>query len=194
MNNQNNSSMEIKIEQARAAYEVADENGKKMLEALFGADTFKKQDDRPVTERIKTFADACHAVGIEDPEEWEENYADVEPDILAYFKLRIICKALNEGWEPKFTLDEWRWYPWFLLWTDDELRNKSDKWKQERSLMGTGDYETQYAGFGYADSNYAPSNAYAYIGSRLCLKSESVADYCGKQFIDIWADFLLIRK
>lgn len=186
--------MEIKIEQARAAYEVADENGKKMLEALFGADTFKKQDDRPVTERIKTFADACHAVGIEDPEEWEENYAGVEPDILAYFKLRIICKALNEGWEPKFTLDEWRWYPWFLLWTDDELRNKSDKWKQERSLMGTGDYETQYAGFGYAHSFRTPSGTVAYVGSRLCLKSESVADYCGKQFIDIWADFLLIRK
>ena len=101
---------------------------------------------------------------------------------------------MNEGWEPKFTLDEWRWYPWFLLWTDDELRNKSDKWKKERSLMGTGDYETQYAGFGFALSFYAPSNAYADLGSRLCLKSESVADYCGKQFIDIWADFLLIRK
>ena len=186
--------MEIKKEQAIAAYEVADENGKKMLEALFGAETFKVQDDRPVTERIKTFADACKAVGIDDPEEWEENYADVEPDILAYFKLRIICKALNEGWEPKFTTDEWRWYPWFLLWTADELRSKSDQWKKDRALIGTGDYETQYAGFGSAYSHYAPSTANAAVGSRLCLKSESVADYCGKQFINIWADFLLIRK
>lgn len=186
--------MEIKKEQALAAYEVADNNGKKMLEALFGAETFKKQDNRPVTERIKTFADACKAVGIDNPEEWEENYADVEPDILAYFKLRIICKALNEGWEPQFTADEWRWYPWFLLWTDKELANKTDQWKKDRALMGTGDYVTQFAGFGSAGSDDAPSDTLAYIGSRLCLKSERVAGYCGKQFIDIWADFLLVRK
>lgn len=186
--------MEIKKEQALAAYEVADENGKKILEALFGEETFKVQDDRPVTERIKTFADACKAVGIDDPEEWEENYANVEPDILAYFKLRIICKALSEGWEPQFTTDEWRWYPWFLLWTDEELANKSEQWKKQRALMGTGDYKTQYAGFGFAYSYAAPSASLATFGSRLCLKSESVADYCGTQFIDIWADFLLTRK
>lgn len=184
--------MEIKKEQVLEAYKVADESGKKMLEALFGADTFK--DNRPVTERIKTFEDACKAVGIEDVEEWEENYANVEPDILAYFKLRIICKALNEGWEPTFALGEWRWYPWFLLWTADELKGKSDQWKKERALMSTSDYQTEFAGFACASSDGAPSDTPAYLGSRLCLKSESVADYCGTQFADIWADFLLIRK
>lgn len=40
----------------------------------------------------------------------------------------------------------------------------------------------------------APSNTRANIGSRLCLKSEALATYCGKQFIRLWADFNLIIK
>lgn len=60
--------------------------------------------------------------------------------------------------------------------------------------MSTGDYQTGYAGLAFADSYSAPSNARADLGSRLCLKSDTLAVYCGKQFINIWADFCLIRK
>ena len=109
-------------------------------------------------------------------------------------KLRIIAAALNEGWEPQFTEDECRWYPWFTLWTEEELSEKSDEWKADRHLISTGDYSGDYAGFASADSNYAPSNTYTYIGSRLCFKSEALATYCGKQFISLWADFNMIKK
>lgn len=60
--------------------------------------------------------------------------------------------------------------------------------------MSTGEYQTGYAGLAYAPSNSAPSHTSAYIGSRLCLKSDTLAVYCGKQFINIWAYFCLIRK
>lgn len=60
--------------------------------------------------------------------------------------------------------------------------------------MSTGDYQTGYAGLAFARSNSAPSAASARFGSRLCLKSDTLAVYCGKQFINIWADFCLIRK
>lgn len=60
--------------------------------------------------------------------------------------------------------------------------------------MQTGDYATEFAGFAFAHSDYAPSNAGANFGSRLCLKSSELASYCGKQFIGIWADFRLIRR
>lgn len=60
--------------------------------------------------------------------------------------------------------------------------------------MSTGDYQTGYAGLAFASSNYAPSASTAHFGSRLCLKSDTLAVYCGKQFINIWADFCLIRK
>lgn len=60
--------------------------------------------------------------------------------------------------------------------------------------MSTGDYQTGYAGLACASSGNAPSSTLAYFGSRLCLKSDTLAVYCGKQFINIWADFCLIRK
>lgn len=189
--------MEIKKENLVAAYNTADESGKKMLQALFPEAQFETPqtaDNRPVTERIKTFADAAKAVGINDPEDWEDGYSDVEPDILAYFKLRIIVQALNEGWKPQFTTEEWRYYPWFWLYTEQEIEDMDEDEKNDRRMMNTGDYVTDYAGFASAYSSYVPSNATARIGSRLCLKTPELATYCGKQFIGIWADYLLTRK
>ena len=193
--------MEIKKENVLAAYETARETGAdstmKVLEALFGEDTFKPKD---VTERIKTFEDACRELGMEHPfvaayNAWIMNEEfDDQLDILAYLKLRIICAALNDGWEPKFTEDEVRWFPWFWLYTAQEIEDMDEQEKQERHLISTGDYETGYAGFADAGSAYAPSHSATYVGSRLCLKSEALAVYCGKQFIDLWADFNLVRR
>ena len=98
------------------------------------SETAQKADNRPVTERIKTFEDAARAMGINDPEAWEDNYSNLEPDILAYFKLRIICAALNEGWKPQFTENEWRYYPWFWLYTQDEIDNM-DEDEKKRTLL-----------------------------------------------------------
>jgi hypothetical protein len=58
---------------------------------------------------IKTFEDACLAVGIEwiDPE-------SLPDDVVAYMKLRIICQALNGGkWMDYSDTDETKYYPWF---------------------------------------------------------------------------------
>lgn len=189
--------MEIKKENLVAAYNTADESGKRMLQTLFPEAQFETPqtaDNRPVTERIKTFADAAKAVGIEKPEEWEENYSNVEPDILAYFKLRIIVQALNEGWKPQFTTEEWRYYPWFWLYTEQEIEDMDEDEKNDRRMMNTGDYVSDFAGFASAYSYDVPSISTALIGSRLCLKTPELATYCGKQFIGIWADYLLTRK
>lgn len=197
--------MEIKIENAKAALKTADESVKKVLLALLPE--LKETEaqtvvNRPIIERVKTFEDACRELGadhsfvlayqntnLRDPEVAEENR-----DVLAYMKLRIIAAALNEGWEPQFTEDEERWYPWFTLWTEEELSEKSDEWKADRHLISTGEYSGDYAGFASAVSLYAPSTSSAYFGSRLCFKSEALATYCGKQFIKLWADFNMIKK
>ncbi len=191
--------MEIKNENIMAAYNAADESGKQMLRAMFPDMEWNtaQTDNRPITERIKTFEDACNALGedhpfvaaynaVEDLDEWGE-------DLEAYLKLRIITAALNEGWEPQFTQDEDRWFPWFVLWTE-ELTGKSDEWKRERRLTTMQYHRGEYAGLAFATSYYAPSNSDAYIGSRLCFKSDTLAEYAGKQFIKLWMDFYLIRK
>ena len=162
-------------------------------------------DDNPkdVTERIKTFEDACAELSNEHPfvKSYEKyvNIAsdeeDEEADVIAYLKLRIIAAALNEGWKPKFTKDEWRWYPWHYLWTESKLAEKSDDWKANRHLIMIGNkYQSEYAGLACAVSYDSPSDTTTTIGSRLCLKSEALATYCGKQFISLWADFCLIKK
>lgn len=184
-----NETIEIRKSNVIASYEEAQKAGEhrymRLLENLFGKELFI-----PVTERIKTFEDACKELRI------EADKVDLgfEPDVVAYMKLRIICAALNEGWKPEFTEDEVRWYPWFWLYTQDEINNMPEDEKIERHLISTGDYKTEYAGFAYANSPYAPSDTSTNIGSPLCLKSEALAVYCGKQFINLWADFNLIRR
>lgn len=201
--------MEIKKENLLKALNTGSDSVKETILAIFPElkeEAAQKADKRPVTERIKTFEDACRELGEEHPliqayrqileiatcEDYMKETFGV--DMVAYLKLRIICAAINEGWEPKFTEDEWRYYPWFYLYTQQELDDMDDDEKQERHMIDTGDYETEYCGFGYADSRDVPSNAYAYFGSRLCLKNSELATYCGKQFISIWADFNLVRR
>lgn len=198
--------IEVKRDDLRELYQVltnypaiSKEQVQNEMHKVFGEDTFKPKD---ITERVKTFEDACRELGEDHPfvrsyngyanNIHEDNKNDT--DILAYLKLRIICAALNEGWEPQFTEDEWRYYPWNILWTEEELSEKSDEWKTDRHLISTGEYQTDYAGLASALSSNAPSPTRAYVGSRLCLKSDTLAVYCGKQFINIWADFCLIRK
>lgn len=192
--------MDIDVKNIMAAYKTATESEKTLLSTLFPdlslGQTDKAPDDRPVTKRIKTFEDAMLALGEEHPlvQEWHcgENLSS---DLEAYLQLRVICAALNEGWKPQFTEDEWRWYPYHYLWTESELAEKSDEWKADSHLIMIGDkYQSGYAGLASANSANAPSNTATYIGSRLCLKSEAIATYCGKQFIELWAAFLLTPK
>lgn len=202
----NNEFIKVKRDDLQGLYQVltnypaiSKEQVQNEMHKVFGEETFKPKD---IMERVKTFEDACRELGEDHPFVRSYNgYANNihennknDTDILAYLKLRIICAALNEGWEPQFTEDEWRYYPWFTLWTEDELSEKSDEWKTDRHLISTGEYQTDYAGLACARSNYAPSSSAAAVGSRLCLKSDTLAVYCGKQFINIWADFCLIRK
>lgn len=196
--------MEIDIKNIKAAYETATESERTLLYTLFPdlhlGETEK--DNRPVTERIKTFEDACKELGNDNPMVLayqntnlrDPEVAEANRDIITYLKLRIITAALNEGWEPQFTQEEWRWYPVFCFWTDEELEEKSDEWKEKHSLIDFDGFKGEWAGFAFAASYYAPSYAYANFGSRLCYQSEALADYSGRQFADLWADFYLIKK
>lgn len=202
----NSEIIEVKRDDLRELYQVltnypaiSKEQVKNEMHKVFGEDTFKP---KYIMERVKTFEDACRELGEDHPfvrsyngyanNIHEDNKNDT--DILAYLKLRIICAALNEGWEPQFTEDEWRYYPWLWLYTQEEINDMDEDEKTNRRLMSTGDYQTGYAGLACANSSSAPSLALAYFGSRLCLKSDTLAVYCGKQFINIWADYILIHK
>lgn len=172
-------------------YENSDNDTKDKLKDLFGKMLFLKD----VTERIKTFEDAVDELGSEHPLVKTYNkIKDVDDkNLQAYSKLRIIAAALNEGWLPPQDSKTHVWYCWHCLYTKSGIDTMDCDERKKRSLIQiTGKYNTPYFGFGFSSSIYAPSNADAHVGSHLCFKSEELADYCGRQFIELWADYKLI--
>lgn len=159
-----------------------------------GVLTLIDEPEKEVRERIKTFEDACREIGI-DAEAWNRDKISLglEPDVLAFLKLRIIVKALNEGWEPRFTEDECRYYPWFILYTGEEY-NKLDE--EEKSRVVYRSYFNAYAlgGVSFASAVNDSSFTYALVGVRLAFKTSELAAYCGRQFLDIWADFVFLPE
>ena len=155
----------------------------------------KDKDARPVTERIKTFEDACEELGI-NPEEWmaeNETYKE-DADILAYLKLRIITLALNEGWKPSFAKDEYRYYPWYYLYTKEEIDAMDEKDKKRLLVVGGDSAYGSICGLTAANLYNGFSNSVANFGARLAFKTSELAKYAGTQFYDTYADFCLIRK
>lgn len=158
-------------------------------------DNEEAKEKKPVTERVKTFDDACKELGI-DAEAIQQQWQDAGITMLdevAYQKLRIITAALNEGWEPEFKEDEYRYYPYCILYTKAEIEQKDDEWKDEYNLqlwLGGG-YSNYGAlcGLAVAFSAYAWSPALAYISARLAHKTEELAIYSGKQFTELWANY-----
>jgi len=106
--------------------------------------------------RVKTFADACIECGTTE-EDFNKKYfsLDLDKDTIAYEKIKIIAKALNDVWVADLNNKEQRkYYPYF---------NASP--------------------FGFAATSYdfwvTAANA---AGSRLCYKNSELAEYAGRQF------------
>ena len=154
-------------------------------------------DNRPVTERIKTFEDAVKATGMTLP--FDDNQLSYLPkDVVAYMKLRVIAAALNELHEatldefPKFTTDEYRWYPWFYLYTQEEIDKMDEEKKKKLWLFGGPSSCGAPCGLASADSCDAWSSSSR--SARLAVKSEALANYFGQQFIDIWSDYVALPR
>ena len=118
---------------------------------------------------IKTFEDACLALGIETtlpdfsaiPEEFQK-------PLIAYYKIVIIAKALNEGWTPDWTNGKWdKYYPWFEMGSPSGV------------------------GFSFNGCDAWYTNSFA--GSRLCFKSSELAEYAGKQFESLYKEYFVIE-
>jgi len=132
---------------------------KEILISTFGAECFSQK----ITDRIKTFEDACAEIGPFPSSIFNEFDTS---DETAYKKLKIVIKALNEGWVPDWNdTNQKKWYPWFSL----------------------------TSGFGFSGSLYFCTITCAGVGSRLCFKNEELATYAGTQFIDLYEQFLTLK-
>ncbi|MCF0070243.1 hypothetical protein LZD49_07150 [Dyadobacter sp. CY261] len=120
-----------------------------------------------ITTKIKTFEDACEALGLDSQLEipYPHPASDRQKGINAAAKLFIIAEALNEGWKPNWEdWDEYKYYPWFNM-----------------SAGGSG---FSFLVYGYDDS-------LSDVGSRLVFRSRELAEYAGETFLDIYRDWML---
>jgi hypothetical protein len=113
---------------------------------------------------IRSFEDACKALDI-DP---DSVCSDVDTsDEVAYKQLKKIVQAINQGWTPDWSnTNQRKWYPWFNL--------------------------SSGFGFDVSDFDFVYSNAG--VGSRLCFESEEKADYAGRQFLEIYRQFMTVTN
>lgn len=176
-------------------YRQAESEQKKLLENMFGKETFAINFN--VMKRVQTFQDACSELGYTHPmvqayDDLMENCGENEADILAYLQLRIIVAALNEGWQPQYTDDEVRWYPWFFLYTKEEYEELDEKDKS-RCVLRSGLNSSAGGGLAYASASYASSSSGTHCGGRLAFRSEELAAYAGRQFKEIYAEYFLFK-
>lgn len=145
-----------------------------------------------ITNRIKTFDDALEELGPNHPlvKEYEAICkADVTENTIVYSRLCVITAAMNEGWRPRFVKEEYRYFPYFYLYTNEEISRMS---KEEKSSVVFRSNSSAYAygGVAYACA-YNDSVYVANVGSRLAFKTEELAEYAGKQFTKLYAEYLL---
>lgn len=150
-----------------------------------------------ITDKIKTFEDACEALGLKVPEALPEllqpKYADIVPShVKAFMKLEIITLALNEGWQHIPDGKHYGYWPWFWLYSASEIAEMGKERCEARAMTNATDISEVFAGLGFADSAYAWSSALSHIGSRLAYRSRELAEYSGKQFIELWKEYLFI--
>lgn len=187
--------LNIDKEKVIEAYKQGSEKEKKVLELLFGMETFRPKN---VMERVKTFDDACRELGKDHPfvlAYQNTNLRDPEvaydnKDVLTYLKLRIITAALNEGWTPKLIEGEKRYSPCFFLYTDKEIRNMS-KEEKPRMVYWSYGYTSVSGGLSFAYASGGSAHVFASIVSCLSFKTSELAEYAGKQFADLYVDYLL---
>lgn len=155
--------LQISEQKARELYKSGSSELKSILEESFGKDFFSQK----ITDRVKTYEDACRELSMNPLDKNKLIGFGFTKHDIAYQKLVTIVKALNEGWVPDVCdYRVYRWYPWF----------------KTNGSPSSFAFDVSYCG---------AANAVAGCGSRLCLKSKELSEYCGKQFIDLWKQFII---
>lgn len=115
--------------------------------------------------KIASYEDACRVLNIQPINEEAFNIFPKEDQrsMLAYHKLTVITRALNNGWKPNWDdQNEWKYYPLFRYVN---------------------------AGLSCANTDNAAASTAAAIGSRLCFPTSALAKYAAEHFADLYRDY-----
>lgn len=116
-------------------------------------------------QQIKSYEDACAYNGKQPIDEQALISLGITPKQIAGIKLEEITLALNKGKSVDIFNGERRYYPWFWTYNDP-------------------------AAFAFYDSGYVNAHAVAGSGSRLAYREKAASDYSGRQFPELWKEYL----
>lgn len=201
--------IEIEKEKLQAAYKDACGGVKDAFEKLFGKDVLETA--KPTLDdykTIKSYEDACEVLGLSPILSENRNKAlcaqfpdhydfrqNMPKHIIALMKLEVISRALwGKNFQPKPDAEgkEIYWYPWFALYTKDEVKQMSDEDRKSTlgALFGGIANNGASAGFGSLNASDRSSYSLATVGFRLCQETQEKAEYFGRQFIELWAEYI----
>ena len=201
--------IQIEKEKVQAAYKDACDGVKEMLIKMFGKEVCEAA--KPTLDdykTIKSYEDACEVLGLTPILSENRNKAlcaqfpdhydfrqNMPKHIIALMKLEIISRALwGKDFQPKPDAEgkEIYWYPWFALYTKKEMEEMSEEKRKSLrvALLAGGANHGASAGFGSLRTHGRSSYSGAYVGFRLCQETPEKAEYFGKQFIELWAEYL----
>lgn len=154
-------SLQINEKDARRLYKEGSSEFRTVLETTFGEEFFNSK----VTDRVKTYEDACEELGEQPLDEPTLLKLGVTPHEIITRRLETITKALNGGKVIDVYSSEDRWFPYFY-------------------------HNGSPSAFAFDDSSYAYSHAIAGSGSRLSFVSKELSNYAGTQFTDLYRQLI----
>lgn len=179
-------SITLTLEKAKEWYNSGNEA---LKEAALQAYT-KEELVTPEWQNIKTFKDACKALGIESANDaffkLPYSVGIVADHLYAVYKLDIIRKALNKGWKPDIKYGT-IYYPYITIYpasTINKLQITENLGKSfiangERYTLVVGD-QLKYDG-GLAGFNFGAGTIACYLGILGC-KSKEIAEHMSRYF------------
>ena len=186
------------IEELRKLYAESTRAGKDILEAKVSDKGFFTAPSLDDYKTIKTYEDACTALGEKPLNEDALLAAGADAHVIALMKLETISRAL---WGREFKpvpQGEWdgKTYYYWPLWyfyskreVEDIKANPEDN-KDIAALFGGHAYSGAYAGFGCLGTCTRPTHTSAGVGFRLCQQNSERVRYFGAQFAELWAEYL----
>lgn len=161
-------------------YNAASEDTKEVLRELFGAEAFKFD-----FRSIKTYADACHHLGMSEHLLTGTPNCDKEALQMASaaYKLMVICKALNNG--QQYDENGSTWCPIYWFYTKEELEDMGEEKRKAKGiklLSAAHAINAESSGVRCAPTHHRCATTTANFGFPLVLNSEEKAKYVAEQF------------
>lgn len=131
---------------------------------------YKEEDYEEITDRVKTYEDACKVLNIKPIDEQKVTEIGFGPYDIARKKLETVVEALNEGWKPDWNdTGQNKCHPFFKI-----LKNGKSKGFPKIEYMGV-----------YFNTTTA------YLYSRFVFRYANLARYAGQQFLDLYEQLII---